>query len=195
MHPAQAPPADAPPWESARAIENLTPAECRRFAELVAEAYPELHRVVAGLVTNPHDLDDVLQDAILKIFRNFRKYNPERGFRGWACTIALNAARDFLRAQRVRRGFGLSDELIQQLMSVSGGTYELAELRIELLHGCLAALSKGDQQMLWECYGTDVAAAEWARRRGKRENAVYSRLRRLRERLFDCINDKLGESS
>ncbi|MEM1063020.1 MAG: hypothetical protein AAGJ97_11900, partial [Planctomycetota bacterium] len=103
-------------------------------------------------------------------------------------------ARDFLRARRRRCGYGLSNSVINKLVAVSKGTYEVAELREELLHGCLDDLSGADRRMFRECYGGGVAASEWARRNGKNENSVYTRLRRLRKRLFECVNRKMAAS-
>ncbi|MEM7812348.1 MAG: sigma-70 family RNA polymerase sigma factor [Planctomycetota bacterium] len=182
---------EGPPPEPAAETGGVDP-EARRFAELMAEAYDEVHRVVVGFVGNPHDVEDVMQETLLKLFYGFGTYDAGRSFRAWATTVASNAARDFLRKQRHRRGFGLTDEVLTGLARVHSGTAELVELREEKLRDCLASLRPGDQDLLWECYGQEVTAVAWAERHGVPENTVYSRLSRLRARLYDCVNRKLG---
>ncbi|MEM1061817.1 MAG: sigma-70 family RNA polymerase sigma factor [Planctomycetota bacterium] len=188
-------PTDSDSDRRAIARGGLEAEQYESFLRLVADVYPEVQRLIVTLVGNPVDADDVLQNTLVKLLENFGAYDKTRGFRGWACTIAANCARDFLRRERLRRGYGLNDAVVQKLASVSTGIYELTELRSDFLRDCLGRLSVADQQMLWECYGEETSVTEWAKQKRKPRSNVYTRLRRLRGRLYDCVNAKLRNAT
>ncbi|MEM7811913.1 MAG: sigma-70 family RNA polymerase sigma factor [Planctomycetota bacterium] len=162
------------------------------FLRLVSGCMGDLRRVIAGFVLNGHDVDDVLQETLLKLCENFESYDRDRSFRVWGCAIAANTARNFLKRERLRRGFGLSDEIQQQIAKVRAGTHELAELRNEKFRECLAALSTEQQEMVWRCYGRESQIKDWAASRGLAASTVSGRLRRVRKRLVACVNRKMG---
>ncbi|QDT65161.1 sigma-70 family RNA polymerase sigma factor [Calycomorphotria hydatis] len=173
---------------------DLTPDERHEFFELLASAYGEIYSVVGSIVFAHHDIEDVVQDTCVKLMKTFGQFDRTRAFAPWACTIARNEAREFLRRQRRKRGFGLSDQVITNLIKVRRGCQELNELRQEKLGECMPNLSLRDQQLIWDCYGNETGIAKWARGKQISENTIYSKLRRLRQHLFDCINRKLGLS-
>lgn len=49
------------------------------------------------------DVQDVVQNSLVKIFKNLDTYNPDLGdFRGWACTICKNESLQFLRKRVIK---------------------------------------------------------------------------------------------
>jgi RNA polymerase sigma factor (sigma-70 family) len=65
------------------------------------------------------DLEDVLQEVLLKLmvsFKNFR-YDPKQRFRNWLATISRNAAVDVARARRSRMGMTGDDYVWSRLES------------------------------------------------------------------------------
>jgi RNA polymerase sigma-70 factor (ECF subfamily) len=67
---------------------------------LFARHLKPLHSYLLRLLGSPEDADDVAQEALVRVWRNLRKYDPERSFRTWLLGIAHNAAVDFLRKNR-----------------------------------------------------------------------------------------------
>ncbi len=49
---------------------------------------------------NNRDIDDIVQESFLKVWKNLDKYNPDKSFKTWIFTIARNTAIDFLRKRR-----------------------------------------------------------------------------------------------
>ena len=92
-----------------------------READLVAEAPAvealfDEHWVTAWraayAVTGRTDLaDDAAQDAFITAIRSRSKYDPRRPFAPWIAKIAVNRARDLLRAERRRRVTALAEDL------------------------------------------------------------------------------------
>lgn len=69
-----------------QALENLI---ARYLSPLYNFAFKYVHSQAAA--------EDVVQDSILKIWRNLKKFNGKYKFKTWAYTITKNTALDFLK--------------------------------------------------------------------------------------------------
>jgi len=64
----------------------------------------------AYAVTGRSDLaDDAAQDAFVSAIRSWSRFDSRRPFAPWIAKIAVNRARDLLRAERRREGSGLDE--------------------------------------------------------------------------------------
>ena len=66
----------------------------------LAAARPRLYAVALRMMRNPDDADDVVQDAMLKAWRNFAHFEGRAAFSTWLHRIVVNAALD----RSIRRG-------------------------------------------------------------------------------------------
>jgi RNA polymerase sigma-70 factor (ECF subfamily) len=108
------------PWmrgEAAIAAGRVDPetggaaGEHDRFEELVRRHHARLRRVVAGVVGDPHRVDDVLQEAYLKAYRKLPgRFANEAHETVWLVRVVHRCALDELRRVR-RRPESPSDEL------------------------------------------------------------------------------------
>jgi RNA polymerase sigma-70 factor (ECF subfamily) len=72
------------------------------FEEIVRMHQRALYGVVLGIVGNPLDADDLTQEAFIRAHRRLASFRAESSLKTWLTRIAINAARDFLRRQRLR---------------------------------------------------------------------------------------------
>lgn len=70
------------------------------FAELVGRYKNLLGKVIYNLTNNREEVNDLLQEIFIKIYKSLRQYNPERQFPAWAVRIASNHCLDQLRKQK-----------------------------------------------------------------------------------------------
>jgi RNA polymerase sigma-70 factor (ECF subfamily) len=88
-------------------IERALILKCRagdaRFFEPIVRAYePQGLRLATGMLGNPEDARDVLQEAFVKAFQALRQFEVERAFAPWFFQILRNQCRDWLRGRKVR---------------------------------------------------------------------------------------------
>jgi len=162
------------------------------YLELISKYYNDIRQTIISLVGNHHDADDVIQDTCLAIWRHFDQYDESRSFRNWACMIAANHSRNFLRRGSRRTGLSLPEAALNNLLKVQVSAGELFEMRSEKLAECIGQLKVDDQELIRQCYGSDVKAVQWAKQHNLPTSTVYNRLSRIRTRLYDCVNRKLG---
>ncbi|WP_437231005.1 sigma-70 family RNA polymerase sigma factor [Planctomicrobium sp. SH661] len=168
------------------------PARQAEFLRYLAGAYSEAYASALVIVGNRTDADDVIQEVCVLLWKQFDEFEPGTNFRKWACSIAFLVAKNFVRKQR-RRTSGLSDYAMLRIEHVRSAAAELMELRRELLYECVAKLSERDRKFLDDCYCSSVPIAAIARAQRDNVETVYTRLKRLRKRLTDCIERTLGK--
>src|SRR5437867_6293315 len=80
-----------------------------RFATLVAEIRPELHRYCARMTGSVVDGEDVVQDTLAKAFYLLPQTAEIANLRSWIFRIAHNKAVDYTRAYARRFGESLDE--------------------------------------------------------------------------------------
>jgi RNA polymerase sigma-70 factor, ECF subfamily len=82
------------------------------FTELIETNMRALNRFVLGLVGNPTDAGDVVQETIVKAYVHFADFRAESKFKTWLMSIALNEVRQRRRCEmRSRISYIDADQL------------------------------------------------------------------------------------
>jgi RNA polymerase sigma-70 factor (ECF subfamily) len=71
------------------------------FARIVARHQEAVFRLVARMVRDRAQAEDLAQETFLKAYRALRSYDPRWKLQSWLLKIAHNATIDFLRRQRL----------------------------------------------------------------------------------------------
>jgi RNA polymerase sigma-70 factor (ECF subfamily) len=72
------------------------------FSRLVAPLRPELHAHCYRMLGSVHDADDVLQDALLRAWRGFARFEGRSSLRTWLYTVVTRACLDQLKSRNKR---------------------------------------------------------------------------------------------
>lgn len=72
------------------------------FSRLVREYGPLLHRHLLRMLPTAGDVDDVLQNTLVKVFRNLDKFRGDSKLTTWLYRIATNEALSWLRSSKRR---------------------------------------------------------------------------------------------
>lgn len=75
--------------------------EHTKFREVYDTYYPDVLRFVRGFTKSQADVEEIVQDVFINVFKNYDKFRGDASLRTWIMTIARNAVTDFWRkAQR-----------------------------------------------------------------------------------------------
>jgi RNA polymerase sigma-70 factor (ECF subfamily) len=143
------------------------------------------------------DADDILQEAMLKIFQNLDRFSgkPER-ILAWCYAITRNVTMDRLRLSSAKRNVDHMCEMAPDLdlarsqLSLSG---DEALERVEVLRAfrdALSVLSDVDRQLITWRYVENLALSDIAKRLGVPMGSASSKLARVRQRLKDALEAK-----
>jgi RNA polymerase sigma-70 factor (ECF subfamily) len=142
-----------------RQLVLLAQCEDREALEgLLLRLQDSLSRYVRGLVGQP-DLEDVLQDVFVKIWRNLKSLTMPELFRPWAYRIASRTCFEYLKRQRRWTEFYDKEAVVEDLPSPDPSGFP------ELLAGFEAFLdhvSPASRAVLLLHYGEDLSIEEAA---------------------------------
>src|SRR5258706_16143342 len=74
--------------------------EC--FTVLTNRHLPAVRRRIGSMVPNTTDVDDLLQEALLKVWRHLSTFRSESSFRTWMTRVAINEAMQYYRRKQRR---------------------------------------------------------------------------------------------
>jgi RNA polymerase sigma-70 factor (ECF subfamily) len=96
------------------------------FGRLFARHADRLWSLAVRTLGNPHDAEEVLQEAMLSAFRRAGSFRGQSAVLTWLHRIVVNACYDRLRHDRVRPSVPLSDETAARLESPGPGPEQVA---------------------------------------------------------------------
>lgn len=162
------------------------------FVQLLAKHEPEIRAFIRASLPSSHDVAEVMQNVSLIAWKKFRELNAaETDFARWVCVIARFEILKFRRSL-ARDRFVLDDDLVQMLCEE--GEVEISQRAEEArqLEHCLERLPDARREFVLEAYKAGTSIVDLARQRGKKPDAMYQLLRRIRLELEACIRRRLG---
>ncbi|MEX1377933.1 MAG: sigma-70 family RNA polymerase sigma factor [Eubacteriales bacterium] len=167
------------------------------FEELVSSNEKKIYNLCLKMMKNEQDAQDMAQEALLKAWRNLRKFNLKAAFSTWLYRIAVNTCLDELRKRKNNiqsiedldeKGYIIPDEKSQ-------GFSDQSDLKHELMHAMdqleakekLIIVLKDVQGYTYDEIGEILKCPV---------GTVRSRLSRSRKKLADiCISMELYPSA
>ncbi len=92
------------------------------YSEIIRRYEQKLGHYLRKFIVQPDELEDVLQEVFIKIYRNLFDFDPSRRFSSWAYRIAHNEAINFIKKNH-RGQVSLDDvewELADEKMDIAG---------------------------------------------------------------------------
>jgi RNA polymerase sigma-70 factor (ECF subfamily) len=72
------------------------------FAELLNRHKRLAFKLALGIVKDPTEADDLVQESFIKAFKSLSHYNPQYAFTTWLCKIVSNHCLDHLRRRKIQ---------------------------------------------------------------------------------------------
>ncbi|MEO0414187.1 MAG: sigma-70 family RNA polymerase sigma factor [Verrucomicrobiota bacterium] len=136
-------------------------------------------------------VDEVMQEASITIWQKRDQLMTTDGFLPWSRVIirykCLEALAELRRSQKV-----FSDGVIEQLMIEAESLDEdRSQAQRKCVRLCLDEFSAPHRELILAPFVSHGRIQELASEQGKSANALYKLLRRLRDKLGDCVKKRL----
>jgi RNA polymerase sigma-70 factor (ECF subfamily) len=164
------------------------------FLKLYATAQPALQHFLAAHIPDLDEVDDLMQEVAVCLWKKFDQFSPGTSFRGWAIRVAhyeiLHARRAHARGRTVLSP-RLSDETATRCerIDIAG-----SEARRKALQRCLDELPGEQRALILARYRSGRSGQDLAKQSGKSENQLYVQMFRIREALRRCVDGTLASS-
>ena len=153
------------------------------FADLMRAYHAFVYTIVVGIVDNPHDAEEVIQDAFLNAYQGLSQLEDATKFKSWLAEITRNRARNWLRKEQ---GETVSlDDVSEHLLQTKDSPDErLARLeQRELIRRTMETLPQKDRDIARAFYLEGASYDELIRAHGLSYNAIALRLFRIKRKL------------
>lgn len=151
---------------------------------------PELRAWMRRRLSQPQDVDDMMQDLFIKAMNQGGKFCDIVNARAWLYEVARNAIADRMKVKREM--VELPDDLVSQDEDVA-----VVDMLTACLPRVLSELNDADRDALVKCDIEGMSQAVFAEKMGINLSTAKSRLQRarqkLRERMSSACQVKLDE--
>lgn len=181
--------------QEAQIIQDCKTGKREQFEALVAPYLHSIRLIAYSILRNVQDMEEVMQDTILKAFTHIGQLREGENFKAWLLQIAANEARMRLRKERRHLYESLDEETDEkpfqpkQLASwreIPSEELERKELR-EALTAALSCLDDGYREVFLLRDVQHLSAAETGKIMGLSEGAVNTRLHRARMQMREHL--------
>ena len=191
----------APAEEECAAIQRVLAGEQECYALLVQRYSGPLFRYLLRMAGRPDEAEDMVQEAFLRAYLSLASYDSSYRFSTWLFRIATNLTLNRMKAeQRVVSMEALRDGPDEPPLELEDSRddcrpeqqAERAELA-QAVQDCLEVLPDAYRSVVTLRHIADLSYEEIADCTGLPVNTVRSRLHRGRERLGECLEQRLPE--
>jgi RNA polymerase sigma-70 factor, ECF subfamily len=170
------------------------------FNDIVLAYRKRILGTITRVIARPEDVEDVAQEVFLRLYFSLDQLRTPEVFEPWLYRLTVNAAYDYLRKQRRRPEYRMSDLSEQQVLmadAVAGGKVEHDEQyqkRIrESVDALLGAVSEQDRILLMMKEVEGLSLKELEKIYQVNENALKVRLFRARQRVLKAFGAVKGK--
>jgi len=155
---------------------------------------------IARFIGRPEDVEDVAQEVFVRLYFSLDQLRTPGVFEPWLHRLTVNAAYDYLRKQRRRHEFRMSDLSEQQVMMADAVAGEKADheeqyqkrLR-ESVDALLSSVSDADRILLVMKEVEGLTLKDLEKVYKVSENALKVRLFRARQRVLKALKSAGGK--
>lgn len=175
--------------DDATLVERVRAGDDHAFRLLVERHAPRIKVLVAGMLRNASEIDDVVQDVFFKAYRKIDAFHGRSAFYTWLYRVAVNTANDHLKRKHHAPTASLGDLVGQPPVADDpdpDANLHRSDLRRQL-RNALNELPEKYRTILVLREFEELTYDEIARVLGCSKGTVESRLFRARARLRDKL--------
>jgi len=174
--------------EDTALVRGMASGDDRSLGALYDKWHAVVHGVVARVLREPDDIEDVVEETFWQAWRQASRFDPTRGaVQTWLLTIARSRALDRVRALRRRRESPLEGDdgevVVQQTAPSDPGLDAEASERRRIVTSALSELPAEQRETLELGYYGGLSQSEIAERTGQPLGTVKTRMRLAMQKL------------
>ncbi|WP_225986363.1 RNA polymerase sigma factor [Rufibacter sp. LB8] len=160
------------------------------FLDLLETDKHRIFRICRSFAPDPEAAQDLFQETVLQLWKSLPTFRGEAHIRTWVYRVTLNVC------LQGRHQYKRQQRQTVHLDSIQfGNVPEVTpdpdqEARLQALHTCIQKLNETDRSLVL-LYLEDLPYKEIATVTGLSENHVAVKMKRIREKLFTCLQPAL----
>jgi len=160
------------------------------FEEVLESNKETIYRICRIYAISPIEPQDLFQEVVYQIWKSLPSFKGKSSIDTWVYRIALNVCmRSKLKLEKKREKTIRFDAI--QFKASDNTLNEDDDEKYKFLKTCIAMLNESDTSII-VLYLEDISYKQIAEITGLTENHVAVKMKRIRKKLFECINPKLN---
>ncbi len=169
------------PTDEKQLIARILDGHAEDFGYFLERYSQEAFAIVARLVPQQADAEELVQDAFVRAFSRLETFGGRSSFSTWICRIAYTTAVSWLRKRRIKY---LSIDDQPELTAAEVDETLDDESRIDELRRAIRLLKPDEQTLITLYYYDNRPLADIAYILDMEAGAIATRLHRIRRKLF-----------
>ncbi|MGL5351901.1 MAG: RNA polymerase sigma factor [Clostridium sp.] len=145
------------------------------FEGLINEQLTALYRVAKGILNTEHDVEDAIQNTIVKAFDKIKYLREDKYFKTWLIRILINECNKIYNYNK------------REVVEVAEETYTVDKAENMDLYDAISKLTEDLRVTTILYYFDDMSYSEISKALDVAEGTVKSRLFRSREKLHEIL--------
>ena len=162
------------------------------FAGLIVVHDRAILRYIMTLIPRRDDAEEILQRTAAALWEHFPQYDRTRPFLPWALRFAYFEVLNF-RKEMARDRLVFREDVLALIVETRQQIEPELDARRAALRRCLERLAPEDLTLLRRRYCDVSSVGALAEEAGKTAKALYRRLDRIRELVWDCVTRRIAE--
>ena len=165
-----------------------------RFMKLYTAIQRRLYGYVMSMIPDTAAVDDIIQETVTLMWKQFDKFEPGTDFLAWAFCIARNQIYHYIKLRQTQKKH-FSKQTIEAIEEAVAQKSQNADQRFDALRKCVAKLPDKDRQLLAMRYEIGATLRTVSQRAEQSINTLYNRLYRIRIVLLNCIEKTMSQET
>ncbi|MCH2209011.1 MAG: sigma-70 family RNA polymerase sigma factor [Lentisphaerales bacterium] len=160
------------------------------FVELYSEHEPQIRSFLRSLLPTNNDVDEVLQEVSVVIWKKFDRFDESTDFMRWVYVIARLEALKYRRKHARNRL--VFDDTVYTLMAEEGKEeHPKRKEELSALEKCLSTLPDNQRSLIDTIYKNRTKTVDLAETMKTTVSSLYMKLTRTRKALYKCIKQRV----
>lgn len=160
-----------------------------RYVQQIAAVQPRLYAYLCTLISDDNDVDDVLQEINLILWRKIEEFQEGTNFTAWAYKIAYYQVLAYIKYKSRRDKLCFDSELVELLADSLELEHDHFEEELRRLQHCIEKLTDKQRELLRQRYYEEVPLKDLASRLNRTVNGLKCTMYRIRESLRVCLQN------
>ena len=160
---------------------------------ILVQKYGEiLYRQIRQITKNHEHTNDVLQDVLVKVFQNLKKFKGDSALYTWLYRITRNETLNFIAKEKRRSGVDVDEPLLEILAGHSTLDGTASKQISELLQRAIESLPEKQAVVFQLKYFEELKYSEISKKLGTSEGALKASYFHAKEKIQTFILNELN---
>jgi RNA polymerase sigma factor (sigma-70 family) len=177
--------------EETQWVQEVLAGNKQIYAHIIDKFKNPLYATILRMTKNPHDAQDLVQEAFIKVYQQLDKYDNTGSFSSWLYRVAINHCMDEFRKKRYK----MKQVEIDESSMVSADTPELIFLKNEesrRLERLIATLPEDERVIILLRYVNELSYDEIGELVDAPLSTVRNKLHRAKKKMRETVKREGG---